>query len=111
MQKCRRDAKTGPIKSTEFGDINRMIEQSVSEVFKGERGAIGKAIGFAKKRERYLLSKPKTKKSCLVGRNQQCKPISSCRIGLRNIPKMSLQGRLWLGAVCPVGHAMGRHII
>lgn len=50
------------IKSTEIGRLNRNIEKSVSGVFQGKRGATGEAIGFAKKREIFLTSKPAGKK-------------------------------------------------
>lgn len=50
------------LNSTEIGRLNRKIKQSVSGVFKGERGATGEAIGFAKRRESLLVSKPLGKK-------------------------------------------------
>lgn len=62
MKTVRRDTVTGSFKSTEIGRLNRKIEQSVSGVFKGERGATSEAIGFAKKREVFLTSKRNTKK-------------------------------------------------
>lgn len=60
----RERSLSGPVafKSTEIGRLNRKIEQSVSGVFKGVDGATGQAIGFAKKREMFLTSKPSAKK-------------------------------------------------
>ena len=52
----------GATKSTEFGHLNRKIEQSVSGIFKGERGVTGEVISFAKRRETLLASESKAKK-------------------------------------------------
>lgn len=49
-------------KSTEIGRVNRKIEKSVSGVFKGNQGATGRAIGFAKQREKILIVRPNPKK-------------------------------------------------
>lgn len=62
MKLVLKGGTVGAAKSTEIGRLNRKIEQSVSGVFKGERGATGEAIGFAKRRESFLVSKPIGKK-------------------------------------------------
>lgn len=49
----------GSFKTTEIGRINRKIEESVSAIFSGERGASGEALKGAQDRESHLFSKPK----------------------------------------------------
>ncbi len=50
-------------KSTEIGEINRKIEESVSDIVAGSRGAIGQAISLAKQREKILLARTARKKN------------------------------------------------
>lgn len=62
MKMVHKSTATNGFKSTEIGRLNRKIEQSVSGVAKGTHGATGDAIGFAKKRELFLTTKPIPKK-------------------------------------------------
>jgi hypothetical protein len=50
--------KYGFITATRVGAANREIEKSISHVVSGKRGATGEAIGFAKRRQALLASRP-----------------------------------------------------
>lgn len=53
---------TPSFKTTAIGQLNRRIEKSVSGVVSGEKEATGRAISFAKEREKLLIIRHGTKK-------------------------------------------------
>lgn len=43
--------------NTELGDLNRAIEESISQMLLNQEGAVERALRFARKREKLLMSK------------------------------------------------------